>query len=202
MSKKEKKNDNSELIIKNIKKGILLIIIGTLIVTLFNLEYLFARANLNKILDANNFNKDTYVPEGILRITSEYKGDISSYKVILKSIEDVAKNVIPKYKEIANNKSDEELTTYFDKHVKVILMETGIETAEEFVKFAKHLNSLKGDNFVVQDYYVDITTIIVKYNRVETNMIFEYENGQSIALNLVLKNITQKNVSPIKYIAP
>ena len=81
-------------------------------------------------------------------------------------------------------------------------METGIETAEEFIKFAKHLNSLQGDNFVVQDYYVDITTIIVKYNRVETNMIFEYENGQSIALNLVLKNITQKNVSPIKYIAP
>lgn len=196
-----KKTNNNELIIKNIKKGILLIIIGALIVTLFNLEYIFAKLNLNKILDSN-ISKDVHVPEGILRITSEYDGDIESYKVILKSLEDVAENVIPKYYELSVNKSDEEIKTYFEKHKKVILMETGIETVEEYLAFTETLKTLKSDELVIQDYYVDITTILIKYNRIEAKFVFEYENGQSVVLNARLNNITQKNASPIKYTAP
>lgn len=200
MSENKKTNKN-ELIIKNIKKGILLIIIGALIVTLFNLEYIFAKLNLNKILDSN-ISKDVHVPEGILRITSEYDGDIESYKVILKSLEDVAKNVIPKYYELSVDKSDEEIKSYFEKHKKVILMETGIETVEEYLAFTETLKTLKSDEFVIQDYYVDITTILIKYNRIEAKFVFEYENGQSVVLNARLNNITQKNASPIKYTAP
>ena len=196
-----KKTNNNELIIKNIKKGILLIIIGALIVTLFNLEYIFAKLNLNKIWDSN-ISKDVHVPEGILRITSEYDGDIESYKVILKSLEDVAENVIPKYYELSVNKSDEEIKTYFEKHKKVILMETGIETVEEYLAFTETLKTLKSDELVIQDYYVDITTILIKYNRIEAKFVFEYENGQSVVLNARLNNITQKNASPIKYTAP
>ena len=197
----EKKKTNNELIIKNIKKGILLIIIGALIVTLFNLEYIFAKLNLNKILDSK-ISDDVHVPEGVLRITSEYNGDIESYKVILKSLEDVAENVIPKYYELSVNKSDEEIKTYFEKHKKVILMETGIETVEEYLAFTETLKTLKSDELVIQDYYVDITTILIKYNRIEAKFVFEYENGQSVVLNARLNNITQKNASPIKYTAP
>lgn len=200
MSDKNKTN-NTELIIKNIKKGILLIIIGALIVTLFNLEYIFAKANLNKILDSK-IADDIHVPEGILRITSEYKGDIESYKVILKSLADVAENVIPKYYELSVGKTDEEIKTYFEKHHKVILIETGLETADEYLAFTKTLNTLKSNEFVIQDYYVDIATILIKYNRIETNIVFEYENGQTVVLNAVLNNITQNNASPIKYTAP
>lgn len=200
MSDKNKTN-NTELIIKNIKKGILLIIIGALIVTLFNLEYIFAKANLNKILDSK-IADDIHVPEGILRITSKYKGDIESYKVILKSLADVAENVIPKYYELSVGKTDEEIKTYFEKHHKVILIETGLETADEYLAFTKTLNTLKSNEFVIQDYYVDIATILIKYNRIETNIVFEYENGQTVVLNAVLNNITQNNASPIKYTAP
>ena len=196
-----KKTNNNELIIKNIKKGILLIIIGALIVTLFNLEYIFAKSNLNKILDSK-ISDDVHVPEGVLRITSEYNGDIESYKVILKSLEDVAENVIPKYYELSVNKSDEEIKTYFEKHKKVILIETGIETVDEYLAFTETLKTLKSDELVIQDYYVDITTILIKYNRIEANFVFEYENGQNVVLNAVLNNITQKNASPVKYIAP
>ena len=197
----EKKKTNNELIIKNIKKGILLIIIGALIVTLFNLEYIFAKSNLNKILDSK-ISDDVHVPEGVLRITSEYNGDIESYKVILKSLADVAENVIPKYYEVSVDKSDEEIKTYFEKHKKVILMETGIETVEEYLAFTETLKTLKSDELVIQDYYVDITTILIKYNRIEAKFVFEYENGQSVVLNARLNNITQKNASPVKYIAP
>ena len=200
MSDKNKTN-NTDLIIKNVKKGILLIIIGALIVTLFNLEYIFAKSNLNKILDSN-ISKDVHVPEGILRVTSEYNGDIESYKVVLKSIADVAENVIPKYYEVTVGKSTDELKTYFEKHHKVILIETGIETADEYLAFAETLKTLNSNEFVVQDYYVDITTILIKYNRIETNIVFEYENGQSVVLNAVLNNITPKDASPIKYLAP
>lgn len=200
MSDKNKTN-NTELIIKNIKKGILLIIIGALIVTLFNLEYIFAKSNLNKILDSK-IADDVHVPEGILRITSEYKGDIESYKVILKSLADVAENVIPKYYELSVGRSDDEIKTYFEKHHKVILIETGIDTVDEYLAFTKTLNTLKSNEFVIQDYYVDITTILIKYNRIEANFVFEYENGQTVVLNAVLNNITQKNASPIKYTAP
>lgn len=196
-----KKTNNNELIIKNIKKGILLIIIGALIVTLFNLEYIFAKLNLNNILDSN-ISDDIHVPEGILRITSEYNGDIESYKVILKSLADVAENVIPKYYELSVDKSDEEIKKYFEKHHKVILIETGIETVDEYLAFTETLKSLKSNEFVIQDYYVDITTILIKYNRIEAKFVFEYENGQSIVLNARLNNITQKNASPIKYTAP
>lgn len=197
----EKKKTNNELIIKNIKKGILLIIIGALIVTLFNLEYIFAKSNLNKILDSK-ISDDVHVPEGILRITSEYNGDIESYKVILKSLADVAENVIPKYYEVSVDKSDEEIKTYFEKHKKVILIETGIETVDEYLAFTETLKTLKSNEFVIKDYYVDITTILIKYNRIEANFVFEYENGQNVVLNAVLNNITQKNASPVKYIAP
>ena len=200
MSEKKKTNNN-ELIIKNIKKGILLIIIGALIVTLFNLEYIFAKSNLNKILDSK-ISDDVHVPEGILRITSEYNGDIESYKVILKSLADVAENVIPKYYEVSVDKSDEEIKTYFEKHKKVILIETGIETVDEYLAFTETLKTLKSNEFVIKDYYVDITTILIKYNRIEANFVFEYENGQNVVLNAVLNNITQKNASPVKYIAP
>ena len=197
----EKKKTNNELIIKNIKKGILLIIIGALIVTLFNLEYIFAKSNLNKILDSK-ISDDVHVPEGVLRITSEYNGDIESYKVILKSLADVAENVIPKYYEVSVDKSDEEIKTYFEKHKKVILIETGIETVDEYLAFTETLKTLKSNEFVIKDYYVDITTILIKYNRIEANFVFEYENGQNVVLNAVLNNITQKNASPVKYIAP
>ena len=197
----EKKKTNYELIIKNIKKGILLIIIGALIVTLFNLEYIFAKSNLNKILDSK-ISDDVHVPEGVLRITSEYNGDIESYKVILKSLADVAENVIPKYYEVSVDKSDEEKKTYFEKHKKVILIETGIETVDEYLAFTETLKTLKSNEFVIKDYYVDITTILIKYNRIEANFVFEYENGQNVVLNAVLNNITQKNASPVKYIAP
>ena len=197
----EKKKTNNELIIKIIKKGILLIIIGALIVTLFNLEYIFAKSNLNKILDSK-ISDDVHVPEGVLRITSEYNGDIESYKVILKSLADVAENVIPKYYELSVNKSDEEIKTYFEKHKKVILIETGIETVDEYLAFTETLKTLKSNEFVIKDYYVDITTILIKYNRIEANFVFEYENGQNVVLNAVLNNITQKNASPVKYIAP
>lgn len=200
MSEKKKTNNN-ELIIKNIKKGILLIIIGALIVTLFNLEYIFAKSNLNKILDSK-ISDDVHVPEGVLRITSEYNGDIESYKVILKSLADVAENVIPKYYEVSVDKSDEEIKTYFEKHKKVILIETGIETVDEYLAFTETLKTLKSNEFVIKDYYVDITTILIKYNRIEANFVFEYENGQNVVLNAVLNNITQKNASPVKYIAP
>ena len=200
MSEKKKTNNN-ELIIKNIKKGILLIIIGALIVTLFNLEYIFAKSNLNKILDSK-ISDDVHVPEGVLRITSEYNGDIESYKVILKSLADVAENVIPKYYEVSVDKSDEEIKTYFEKHKKVILIETGIETVDEYLALTETLKTLKSNEFVIKDYYVDITTILIKYNRIEANFVFEYENGQNVVLNAVLNNITQKNASPVKYIAP
>ena len=111
-------------------------------------------------------------------------------------------NVIPKYYELSVNKSDEEIKTYFEKHKKVILMETGIETVEEYLAFTETLKTLKSDELVIQDYYVDITTILIKYNRIEAKFVFEYENGQSVVLNARLNNITQKNASPIKYTAP
>ena len=195
-------SNNKELIIKNVKKAIVLIIIGALIVTLFNLEYILAKLTLNKILDKTDIESDIYIPEGILRITSEYKGDIESYKVVLKSLDNIANNVIPKYYEKINGKTDEELKSDFENRKKVILIETGIETSEEYINFAKHLSTLSNENLIVQDYYVDITTIVIKYNRIESNIIFEYENGQEIALKITLKNITQEDVSPIKYTAP
>ena len=197
MDKKTKQNLKAKIIVATI----IIILIGVLI-CLLNYEYISAKQKLNDINDITDVENDIYIPEGILRVTSSYEGDVQSYKVVLKSLQHTAEVVIPKYAVALRGKSDEDLKNYYDKNEKIVKIETGIEEVEDFVEFGKALNTLQGDTFTVKDYYVDITSVTEKFNRVEALMTFEYREGQSIDLKIVLERIIHKNVSPLKYLAP
>lgn len=195
------KNTKQSLKAKIIVLTTIIILIGVLI-CLLNYEYISVKQKLDDINDITDIANDIYIPEGILRVTSSYEGDVQSYKVVLKSLEHTAEVVIPKYVVALRGKTEEDLKKYYDKNEKIVKMETGIEEVEDFVEFAKALNSLQGDTFTIKDYYVDITSVTEKFNRVEALMTFEYREGQSIDLKIVLEKIIHKNVSPLKYLAP
>ena len=192
------KNTKQNLKAKIIVATIIIILIGVLIY-LLNYDYISAKQKINDITDIA---EDIYIPEGILRVTSSYEGDVQSYKVVLKSLEHAAEVVIPKYAVALRGKTDEDLIKYYEKNEKIVKIETGIEEVEDFVEFGKVLNTLQGDTFTIKDYYVDIISVTEKFNRVEALMTFEYSEGQSIDLKIVLERIIHKNVSPLKYLAP
>lgn len=195
------KNTKQNLKAKIIVATIIIILIGVLIY-LLNYDYISAKQKLNEINDITDIAEDIYIPEGILRVTSSYEGDVQSYKVVLKSLEHAAEVVIPKYAVALRGKTDEDLIKYYEKNEKIVKIETGIEEVEDFVEFGKVLNTLQGDTFTIKDYYVDIISVTEKFNRVEALMTFEYSEGQSIDLKIVLERIIHKNVSPLKYLAP
>ena len=195
------KNTKQNLKAKIIVATIIIILIGVLIY-LLNYDYISAKQKLNEINDITDIAEDIYIPEGILRVTSSYEGDVQSYKVVLKSLEHAAEVVIPKYAVALREKTDEDLIKYYEKNEKIVKIETGIEEVEDFVEFGKVLNTLQGDTFTIKDYYVDIISVTEKFNRVEALMTFEYSEGQSIDLKIVLERIIHKNVSPLKYLAP
>ena len=195
------KNTKQNLKAKIIVATIIIILIGVLIY-LLNYDYISANQKLNEINDITDIAEDIYIPEGILRVTSSYEGDVQSYKVVLKSLEHAAEVVIPKYAVALRGKTDEDLIKYYEKNEKIVKIETGIEEVEDFVEFGKVLNTLQGDTFTIKDYYVDIISVTEKFNRVEALMTFEYSEGQSIDLKIVLERIIHKNVSPLKYLAP
>lgn len=195
------KNTKQNLKAKIIVATIIIILIGVLIY-LLNYDYISAKQKLNEINDITDIAEDIYIPEGILRVTSSYEGDVQSYKVVLKSLEHAAEVVIPKYAVALRGKTDEDLIKYYEKNEKIVKIETGIEEVEDFVEFGKVLNTLQGDTFTIKDYYVDIISVTEEFNRVEALMTFEYSEGQSIDLKIVLERIIHKNVSPLKYLAP
>lgn len=195
------KNTKQNLKAKIIVATIIIILIGVLIY-LLNYDYISAKQKLNEINDITDIAEDIYIPEGILRVTSSYEGDVQSYKVVLKSLEHAAEVVIPKYAVALRGKTDEDLIKYYEKNEKIVKIETGIEEVEDFVEFGRVLNTLQGDTFTIKDYYVDIISVTEKFNRVEALMTFEYSEGQSIDLKIVLERIIHKNVSPLKYLAP
>lgn len=195
------KNTKQNLKAKIIVATIIIILIGVLIY-LLNYDYISAKQKLNEINDITDIAEDIYIPEGILRVTSSYEGDVQSYKVVLKSLEHAAEVVIPKYAVALRGKTDEDLIKYYEKNEKIVKIETGIEEVEDFVEFGKVLNTLQGDTFTIKDYYVDIISVTEKFNRVEALMTFEYSEGQSIDFKIVLERIIHKNVSPLKYLAP
>lgn len=196
MDKSTKQNLKAKLIVV-----ILIVVLIGILICLLNYDYISAK---NKLKEINNLNmaEDIYIPEGILRVTSLYEGDVESYKVVLKSLEYTSKVIIPKYILETRDMSDEDLKKYYESEEKIIKIETGIEEVDDFVAFAKVLQEIKGDTFTIKDYYVDITSVTEKFNRVQAIMTFEYEEGQKVDLKIVLERIIHKNVSPLKYKSP
>lgn len=197
-----KTNNEKKNLFKILKILLLIILVSCIGALIYNYQYIMAKMKLNEILEDNKpLGEDVYYPDGLLNVTHEYDGDISSYKVVLKSLEHFAKDTLPKYYVETKDMDDEVLTQYYERHKKRIQVETGMETVEEYLAFAKYLNKFDFDELVVSEYYVNILAVDPKYNRVDAEMVFLTDNKEEIEVAISLKSITKKNTSPIVYTA-
>ena len=163
------------------KYGFILVIIVLLIGVLIFINYKRIRAlnNLNRILEPTKIETNVKIPEGILMVTNEYSGDIESFKVVLKSLDDFVYNVVPRYVKETRNTSDDNLKTFYEINKDVIAMECGLDTFEDYNKLVKELSKIKGDELKVKDYYIETTSIDVKYNRVEAILVIQCEGEEN-----------------------
>ena len=183
------------------KYGFILVIIVLLIGVLIFINYKRIRAlnNLNRILEPTKIETNVKIPEGILMVTNEYSGDIESFKVVLKSLDDFVYNVVPRYVKETRNASDDNLKTFYEINKDVIAMECGLDTFEDYNKLVKELSKIKGDELKVKDYYIETTSIDVKYNRVEAILVIQCEGEENLEVRISLNSITKVEYSPIIY---
>lgn len=194
-----KKNKKTNVNVKNIALFIIMIIAVGIIILVLNMRYLSALKHLNEILDPNTISSDIIIPNGIFMVTNEYFGDIESYKVVLKSLDDIVNNIFPKYYSELKYYSEDDLKNYFEFNGEIILMEVGIDNFDDFNNICTTLRKCETEQLTLKNYYIDTTTVNKKYNRVDAVMVIEYEGNQELRIMISLKNITQNKVSPIIY---
>lgn len=186
---------------KKVKKILILLVIcilllfSLLLFILFNSE-LKAQRELNVTLISNEMDEHLELPKGLYKLIEIYKGELTT-EIISKQYNKIAKVFIPKYYEDCKNLNDSELNKYFNKNKKVIYIELGYETYEEFNKFIKELSNLTGNKLVFESYEIPIDSIEKTDIGYSAYISIKYENNETITFNSNISRKAEKDKTSI-----
>lgn len=189
---------------KNKKKLICIFIF--LIFIMIGLFYVLKHSPYNealkKIDEINNLpdtQEDTHTID-IYKVIKVYDGELST-KMINKTYENLATNVIPRYYKKCKDLEENKIEKYYKNNKKTIKVELGIEEQEEFVNFITYLKNAINNE---EDLKLESTRIVgesiknrTKYT--EAYIEINYEKDIKIVLNSHISKKKTTDITPITY---
>lgn len=186
---------------KKIAISIFIIVILLIILAIIKLTSPEAKAKrvLKQINEPEQMSEEIKIPKYINRIDEKYKGELSS-QIIIKTYNNFAEKLIPKYQTKCKNMSENELEKYFRKNNKTIKIELGYENYEDFKFFINNLKSLKEGNLTLEEYRILRTGVQEKDGYVYAYISIKYKDNNEIYFNTKISNTINTKQTSIEYI--
>ena len=201
MHKNKKKRNKKNTIPPNKVRKIILyvaIILIIIIVILLTNPTFHANIRLLKINNPDSMDEKMPVPEYLNMAVSIYDGELTP-QIIAKTYYNFANKVVPKYYKKCKNMSDEKIEKYFKKHKKIIKIELGYTSQDDFKSFIKSIQDLNGNKLEFEDYRIMSTSVSKINNITNCYLVLQYKNNNEITINTQILNNIQKNQTSILY---
>lgn len=144
---------------------------------------------------------DELFPKGMPAFIRSYSGELNS-KNIGKSIDYIVKTVIPQYKNDLYGKDEKEITKYYNKNQKSIMIDTGIDNIDDFKKFINEIVIKTQDKKLeFESFYIDENSIEEGTNNTTANLYIEYVGCAEVEVKIEASNSIENNMTSVKYLA-
>jgi len=162
----------------------LIVFFFIIILILFIVFLLPTNRLLRKIYVAkSNYKIDKY-PENSYFLFMDYEGSIDNTP-IYRAVHNIAYEEIPNYYNKLKELTDDELIKYYRFHNYRIYKILGINSADDFVKFAKSVQALHSEKLVLERYIInDNITLEKKDGFFRVVLLIKYEKNDFIGLIL------------------
>ena len=184
--------------LKRIRKKILITIIILTILLVALLIVVFMQTNTKRNLEyinSDEMNEGTVSPDFIHVVVASYKGKLNP-KAISKSTYYFINELVPKYLKKCDN--SESARKYFQRNLKDIKLDIGVEKEEEFLKLMEEIQKLTPELKLERSYF-NMDEIENNYNNTKANLYIKYENNPEISVKLTISNRIYQDKSTIKF---
>lgn len=170
------------------KKIKILIIICAILLVGISAIYILLKPNtrayreLEEIKVSNEMDDELVLPKGLYKLGAVYNGELST-EVICKSYNNLVTNVIPKYYKNCKSLNNDELKKFYEKNDKVIYIELGYESFNQFFNLIKEVETLSTDELVLESYELEKLSLEEKEDAFSMYLKIKYENNNEIILN-------------------
>lgn len=186
---------------KVIKRVLILLLILIAIILLIITNPTFrAKMRLEKINRPDTMDETMPVPDYLSAAVAKYDGELTP-QIIAKTYYNFSNVVIPKYYKKCKEMPDEKIEKYFGRHKKIIKIELGFTSSEEFKSFIKLIQTLNGEKLEFENYRILSDTVHKENNIINCYLIIKYKNNEEIVLNSQILNNIQKAQTSILYSA-
>lgn len=157
-----------------------------------------AQEELNYIYNDEEWKDETLYPENSAPLKRAYKGELS-IRSAGKSMDYVAKEILPMYYAKLKNASRNTITKYYEKEAEAIYMNLLVENQNEFISIIERLQELTGDTITWESYRIDRNTIKTAEDYTKAVLYIKYKGNEEITFNIKFNNSQTKDASPVKY---
>lgn len=184
---------------KVIKRVLILLLILIAIILLIITNPTFrAKMRLEKINRPDTMDETMPVPDYLSAAVAKYDGELTPQN-IAKTYYNFSELVIPKYYKKCKEMPDEKIEKYFKRHKKIIKIELGYTSSEDFKSFIKLIQTLKGEKLEFEKYSILSDTVHKDNNIINCYLVIKYKNNEEIVLNTQILNNIQKDQTSILY---
>lgn len=187
---------------KKIKKLIRLILIILLIVlTIFLIIYNNPiDRNLRYIYNEKKVGEIDKMPYEVVHLFTTYRGKVpqrSVYKALYYFVDEL----IEKYYFELKDANEDRIKAYYNDNQNSIKKELGLTQDVDFVDFIKTIQTLKGEELVLEEYMVNPEANIVQDNdeAAELVLLVKYKDNNRIGFNIEIMNSVNTKMTPIIY---
>ena len=154
-----------------------------------------AYRTIRKINVSDKMSESLQLPTYLNEIVGKYNGELTT-QIIAKTYNNLAEKLIPKYYKKCKNLSEKDIEKYYNRNKKIIKIELGFSSSNEFKEFAKTIQQLQGNKLKFEKYRILRTTVVNENNITSAYLGITYSNNEEIIINTKLSNeINQKETS-------